>query len=1455
MASEPTVTLLHLSDLQLGPHHRFDPGSELGSLLGRLREDLDDLAKTEELRPDLVLVTGDLAEHGLRSQFEEVSCFVEALASQLGLQRRRLVLVPGNHDINWKLSSAYFDTCAGNEEQPRPPYWPKLHHYADFFARFYEGYPDLQFTEAEPWSFFAYPELKVVVAGLNSTIAESHRSEDHYGYLGEAQIRAMVAKLRPYQEQGYLRIAAVHHDLLQPPEGNERARQDLKDLKRMLGPYINLILHGHLHEEQLQWLDGAVPVLGIGSAGIKPSGRPPEVPNQVQIVQVRAEQLLYAPLAYVPDQKRWIEDLRVDREGRSRWAKKRVLFERVEATFSAIAPAEAAPRAELSPIVASYRSHVAKTWRRQALFDVAGLAEDADIAGGLDLLNVFVPQRARREVLPEPLPESTPERASEELDDEVIAGPIVPVEEALTSESEPWVLLLGGPGAGKSTLTRWLALKLCAPGESMPGMPSELVPVRIEMRRFDVQYRHAREAGRTYSFFDYLDEVHRERSLRLRGAPLLRLAEEGRLVWLIDGLDEVAEAHARCDYAEMIVGLKERYGGRGVVTSRSLGARPAQPVLREAGFGQVALLDFSDEESKSFIDRWHVVAFPGAPEVGARRRERLLKTMEETRAVRELCASPLLLTTIALLNRGGELPRRRHLIYARAVELMAAQWEANKQLPRGSASRFELPEKQRFLRGLAFRMMTVVDGGTGNVIEERELLEYAATFCRQTYGEDDERAKLTAAALIRDLRERNSVIALLGGQVFGFVHKTFLEYLAAAEIHARYRGHEWGMEELKDIFRRRWQDPPWEEVLLLICGMLDEDRPERVVEVLQGMLVGLDVDDQVRAWQTTSFAARCLAELTQLDQDPARRFGMLLTERLLAPLREDSSGTVGVHLFYSTLRLRGVQWPGAEMIRGRALRKDPGARIDYSIEQLVCCALLIMTPGHERSRVLADIICAGVRTVGTAISVASRYGPWSDNEVDQLAGRASERGDQFCASVLFALLSSGAASALEHLVRLADRIDNRLTLLNIARALVRVAAWEGRGFAILKTLIVDAVREKDARVLLEILRMCSAESGIYGPIRHLIPSSALEDSLEGDGLRVNGWLLGELRISAFDWMRGVVERLLRVPLDEEVAHLVVRMARNVLRDGTIPAGLAERLAEIARTSDPAWPSASAASLLYRIPGWTDVGLEILEQRGWIHELIRISIVCEADLPRLRSLIIEGRTEESRVAAATSALRLDFAVPLRAVAMGTLILLAASASSEQARMSAARALKTTGVSDDAWRGTLLDLVKHAQAELVRLQAAKALEDTRSLSALAEQTSDSSIRNEVLRVLEIHRLQRALLQVGRPRRGRVALDGSFVGYIEETPHGSRFLYDPSYLARPEAIPISPTLPLRKEPYESSGLHPFFENLLPEGRLLDLTCRKLRIDRTDAFGLLLATCADCAGAVEITPDELAA
>ena len=104
----------------------------------------------------------------------------------------------------------------------------------------------------------------------------------------------------------------------------------------------------------------------------------------------------------------------------------------------------------------------------------------------------------------------------------------------------------------------------------------------------------------------------------------------------------------------------------------------------------------------------------------------------------------------------------------------------------------------------------------------------------------------------------------------------------------------------------------------------------------------------------------------------------------------------------------------------------------------------------------------------------------------------------------------------------------------------------------------------------------------------------------------------------------------------------------------------------------------------------------------------------------------------------------------------------------------------------------------------------------------------------------------------RKAFVRLDGESVGTLSEHGRTVTFQYAPEWLKNRDAVPVSLTLPLRSEPYLSEGLHPFFENLLPEGWLLEIATTKLKIAKDDAFGLLAATCADCIGAVEIVASE---
>jgi serine/threonine-protein kinase HipA len=90
----------------------------------------------------------------------------------------------------------------------------------------------------------------------------------------------------------------------------------------------------------------------------------------------------------------------------------------------------------------------------------------------------------------------------------------------------------------------------------------------------------------------------------------------------------------------------------------------------------------------------------------------------------------------------------------------------------------------------------------------------------------------------------------------------------------------------------------------------------------------------------------------------------------------------------------------------------------------------------------------------------------------------------------------------------------------------------------------------------------------------------------------------------------------------------------------------------------------------------------------------------------------------------------------------------------------------------------------------------------------------------------------------------------GVLKKTPAGFEFTYDPDYLKDPEAAPVSLSMPLKSEKFESPALFPFFDGLLPEGWLLDVVSTGLKIDKHDKFKLLLRTGRDPIGAVSVQP-----
>ena len=106
--------------------------------------------------------------------------------------------------------------------------------------------------------------------------------------------------------------------------------------------------------------------------------------------------------------------------------------------------------------------------------------------------------------------------------------------------------------------------------------------------------------------------------------------------------------------------------------------------------------------------------------------------------------------------------------------------------------------------------------------------------------------------------------------------------------------------------------------------------------------------------------------------------------------------------------------------------------------------------------------------------------------------------------------------------------------------------------------------------------------------------------------------------------------------------------------------------------------------------------------------------------------------------------------------------------------------------------------------------------------------------------------SLLARDNKRKAEVFYHDHLAGVLEETDEGYRFTYATDYLKTGK--PVSLSLPLRKEPFESDALFPFFAGMNSEGWYRDIVCATRKIDPTDEFGILLVTGENTIGAVSV-------
>ncbi|MBF0372591.1 MAG: SUMF1/EgtB/PvdO family nonheme iron enzyme [Alphaproteobacteria bacterium] len=539
------------------------------------------------------------------------------------------------------------------------------------------------------------------------------------------------------------------------------------------------------------------------------------------------------------------------------------------------------------------------------------------------------------------------------------------------------VAIHGEPGSGKTTALRKL-LHLCLTSGDGPealALDRRTVPIFLRLRRFTT---------------DLLDEeaplkafISRELA-EMAGADLLddvgdRLWERGHLLLLFDGLDEIADPDRRAAVAKYLNNSQAEWTNRhirAVVSSRFSGYDGKRIRLTDR-FRHFEVRPLDDTQTHDFVRQWfrhaYAVLKRGGPTKADAQAEVLLADLKDigrgSRRIRTLVATPLMLTLLCLLFlRGGRIPQRRVEFYDECLRVLLERWDAVRDLP----PPLDRPAALAVLRPLAWYLHNDSKGREVSHAEAVNVIDLNLPTV----------AEVDAFAVLAWLCDRTGVLIKTGEDSFGFMHLGFQEYLAAAHAASMPQTHLGTMAGKAD-------DDWWLEPLLLLAGMANRE--------LFGTLAGRLLT-AVTSPGRADLLRKCLAEAAEPDLTPfLDRLTPETDPGILEAVLTLLAGRTGPDLREAARPLASAKSSRIRELAGRfvvdGVPERPATGRDFDVllvhgaadqawaEELIAApswrGRSVRPPSPPWLPVLNDI----PGTVGTVVVLAGAEPPWSDRRV------------------------------------------------------------------------------------------------------------------------------------------------------------------------------------------------------------------------------------------------------------------------------------------------------------------------------------------------------------------------------------------------------------------------------------------------------------------------------------------
>lgn len=458
--------------------------------------------------------------------------------------------------------------------------------------------------------------------------------------------------------------------------------------------------------------------------------------------------------------------------------------------------------------------------------DFKGMGVSSRIPLRLPLLQLYVPLKARTE-----LPEGDTWDRTEANDTNIVPGESVALLPLL--QHHDGLVVLGDPGAGKTTFLRYLALTL-ALGLPLADHLNNRLPLVLSLSAYADAL-----TNQNIALDKFLAQFYRSLGLNVPIEKMITAAlNKGQALLLLDGLDEIADPNLRQRLTAQIrtfYDINRRKGNKFVFTSRIVGYR--QTRLMANNLVECTLADFTEQQVERFVYRWTSAletAVQGQSNnaifQAKQQADELLAAIQRNPGIRQLSANPLLLTILALMKRQGIiLPERRIELYENYLRTLLTQWNLARGLDRASARNLDMIDIMHILAPLALWMHETSPSG---VVHEQQLRQKLVEIFRQRGQKEPEQA---ARQFLADTHEYAGLLVERGPGMYGFLHLTFQEYATAVAI---VQSGQSDIEPVLHKLRQHMDDPNWHEVILLTIGYLglQQQRDEAATKLVLDLL-------------------------------------------------------------------------------------------------------------------------------------------------------------------------------------------------------------------------------------------------------------------------------------------------------------------------------------------------------------------------------------------------------------------------------------------------------------------------------------------------------------------------------------------------------------------------------------------------------------------------------------------